>query len=547
MVSPSSRRVLLRASAVVGGLAISAFAAAPVVAVDAPFGQPEPAAVVWRGKTSTVEEVQAEAANSSSLRQYLAMRERIQPSTPEHHFQLAQWCGKNGLKDEQRAHLTAVVDKLPSHALARAGLGQRLVDGRWITSEDVRREAADKRADAAARGRWEAKLRKLADEAKSVDSERQQRALAELRGVNDVHVVPYLESCLSRSGDPLTGRAVIDALQSMPETEATLSLARHALYHVSPAVRTAAAEALKLRKPLEFVPGLLAEMFTLTESRAVVTPTANGFVVVNTLSREGEGESQVATTRTVINVPRNDDEGLAAREARDRAQRAASKFDLEVELRNQQTRQTNERVCAALAMVFPNDLPAQPEAWWHWWNERNDLWIAEKPTRRADSTETIYIPRPVRPFKCECLAAGTEVLTIRGPAAVETLQIGDLLLSRHPDTGAMAYKPVLATTIRPPNRLMYFKTVRGEYRTSGGHPFLLVEQGWKKARDLKTGDRFVGLEGDVEVLHVTQAEEAPTYNVIVADYHTYFAGPGKIASWDNTLCAPLVNARDDSE
>ena len=49
----------------------------------------------------------------------------------------------------------------------------------------------------------------------------------------------------------------------------------------------------------------------------------------------------------------------------------------------------------------------------------------------------------------DCLASGTPVVTLTGLHPVDTLQVGDMVLSQHPDTGQLAYQAVLETTIRP--------------------------------------------------------------------------------------------------
>ena len=61
--------------------------------------------------------------------------------------------------------------------------------------------------------------------------------------------------------------------------------------------------------------------------------------------------------------------------------------------------------------------------------------------------------RRMRPLG-DCLLAGTPVWTASGPARVEEIQVGDLVLSQHPGTGELAYKPVLKTTVRPPGPLV---------------------------------------------------------------------------------------------
>ena len=75
-------------------------------------------------------------------------------------------------------------------------------------------------------------------------------------------------------------------------------------------------------------------------------------------------------------------------------------------------------------------------------------------------------------------------------------------------------------------------------RASGGHPFWVAGEGWKKARQLHHGDTLYGLKGTLAVRTVTPGDRETTYNLIVADFHTYFVGNARILSHDNTIRQP---------
>jgi hypothetical protein len=136
---------------------------------------------------------------------------------------------------------------------------------------------------------------------------------------------------------------------------------------------------------------------------------------------------------------------------------------------------------------------------------------------------------------CDCLAAGTTVWTLEGHKAIEKVQIGDQVLSQDPETGELAYKPVVATTLRPAAPLIRLETEQGVIRTSGGHPFWQSGQGWVKARDLKPGAMLHTAQQVVRVVKVERVESEPTHNLIVADFHSYFVGEQMILSHDNTI------------
>ena len=134
------------------------------------------------------------------------------------------------------------------------------------------------------------------------------------------------------------------------------------------------------------------------------------------------------------------------------------------------------------------------------------------------------------------MIAGTKILTDRGLMQVQQIRTGDLVLSKNETTGELAFKPVLQTTIRPSSGLISVDVGNGEkIRCSGGHPFWVSGQGWTKARDLEPGMSLHTSEGFVSIKAVAGDVKEQTYNLVVADFHTYFVGANAILSHDNTL------------
>src|SRR5262249_31232109 len=125
--------------------------------------------------------------------------------------------------------------------------------------------------------------------------------------------------------------------------------------------------------------------------------------------------------------------------------------------------------------------PSTANYWWNWWADYNDQQTTDKQvsiTRYADSTtynRTVYMPRvmpgsvasatrgrmSVSTGGAECFAAGTPVVTLTGPLAIDKVQFGDRVLAQDADTGELAYKPVLGTTLRPPTEMVLVTTSEG--------------------------------------------------------------------------------------
>ena len=143
------------------------------------------------------------------------------------------------------------------------------------------------------------------------------------------------------------------------------------------------------------------------------------------------------------------------------------------------------------------------------------------------------------PTGFDCLAAGTPVWTELGPVPVEQIQVGDRVLVQDVSTGELCYKPVLGTTIRPTGRLVKIEISGDEsFGASGGHRFWVSGQGWVKTRSMGADSLLHTVVGAAEVETVGLGQAEPTYNLIVADFHTFFVGRARVLSHDNTPVAP---------
>jgi hypothetical protein len=198
--------------------------------------------------------------------------------------------------------------------------------------------------------------------------------------------------------------------------------------------------------------------------------------------------------------------------------------------------------------------------WWDWWADYNESYSPPKQVtvtryslgsvaaadqyqvtysqvntvNRYDST---YKPPKVT-YRRSCFGGGTPVATDLGAIAIEKLRVGDRVLAQDADTGELSFKPVLGTTVRPPVDMVLVTTTRGELRTTRGHPFWIVGKGWRMAKELQVGDRVVSLGGSATVTALAKQPAEPAYNLIVADFGTYFVGDGRILVHDNTPRLP---------
>lgn len=150
--------------------------------------------------------------------------------------------------------------------------------------------------------------------------------------------------------------------------------------------------------------------------------------------------------------------------------------------------------------------------------------------------------------KCMCLVAGTAVATPTGMVTIENIKVGDLVLAYDEVTRQTIAKPVTAL-IRPEPQATFKLTLETAanqahevFQASADHPWLLANGEWAHTKDLSVGDKIrtaMGWSATVKTLAVTGKVEQ-TYNLEVADLHTYLVGHNKVVVHNlNWTCGPL--------
>jgi hypothetical protein len=130
------------------------------------------------------------------------------------------------------------------------------------------------------------------------------------------------------------------------------------------------------------------------------------------------------------------------------------------------------------------------------------------------------------------------VWTKIGQRPIETLEIGDLVLSQNVDTGQLAYKPVIGRTVRPPSAIMKLSVGGEEIQATRGHPFWVAGAGWRMAKEIEGGAVLHGITCAPRIEAVETAIDAEAFNLIVADFNTYFVGDSGVLVHDNTPRKP---------
>lgn len=491
--------------------------------------------------------------------------------TPEDQLAMADWCADHQLSLREIAHLNRVIQLAPDHPTARARLGFQRVGGAWVQSQDIWQGMRDARSISICINKWQPAFEAIRKGLREDQPRKRAAASERLAEILTPENIPAMEAVLATDSE-VCALAAVEVLKDLPGHEAAASLARQTVFSQWPTVRRAAALGLAKRPRDHFVPMLLAELSSPIESRIQTALIGGRILYRHSFEREGQDAKQVNVLDTSFErrpslVLTDNPAGAVGPVAGSRALAAAQTDTMARAMRDLQIMASsrerarlqqnafiqgmNERICRALNVATGEDLPPSPQIWWNWWNEQNEISFAdEKPSEVAYNQDRRVYEDIVRVTEsgsdgtsggprapCECFVAGTPVWTVSGLVDIDKIKVGDLVLAQDPDTGELAYKPVLRVTIRPPEKLIRVRLAsprRTVLEGSGGHPLWVSGEGWVLLRKLRSGMVLHGVDGSVVVSDVSEGSNQQTYNLIVMDFQTYIVGEEKILCHDNT-------------
>jgi hypothetical protein len=537
--------------------------------------------ILFDGKWQLVEEVTRRLATDPLRTEY---RDRVESLSDclDSHVELARWCKSQGLELEEKWHWVNVLRFAGDHREALGRLGMRRVKGELVAVDEIAaREAAaeELRQDFK---RYTKLLKSAIQLAQRTHGAERADALKKISSIKNPAAIAAIYTAVlnnpqneSRILDKL-GRergeqlfrdlqlAAIAALSEMPEHDATLCLLETALWNSDEAIRTSAATALKYRELTDFVPMLMAALAEPIELSVGVNALPNGQLNVVTeyfesgplAERRHTSSSDYLTQYIRIDARNNPNnrsripggsrvariEGVWTNHLRDRQNAMAEITNSrdQVAAENALRESRNARISQVLAIVFQKD-EGNPRTWWKAWKDYNELYTPENLPRYETAEAADYTAQYVEVRTMSCFVAGTPVWTNRGPVAIETIQIGDLVLSQNPHTGELNFRPVVDTTIRPPSGTIKLGINQEEIVTTRGHRFWVTLDGWRMAKHLKAGEQVVTTSGAVDLRSVSEGSEETAYNLEVGQFHTYFVGKNHVLVHDNTCPQPTTN------
>jgi len=210
----------------------------------------------------------------------------------------------------------------------------------------------------------------------------------------------------------------------------------------------------------------------------------------------------------------------------------------------------NDRVLGVLDAASGQKFGPDPDAWSKWWVDQIGMSImpqkSQDPATVVEQVPIDFQPNPAAQVAVNqseilqhrlvsCFGAGTPVRTLTGLRPIESLEVGDLVLTQDAGTGALGYQPVVKVHRNPPSPTFRIALEDQPIISSAFHRFWAAGRGWVMARDLKPGDEVRTLDGLVRVSAVEDDRVQPVFNLDVAEAHDFFAGAAGALVHDNTL------------
>lgn len=223
---------------------------------------------------------------------------------------------------------------------------------------------------------------------------------------------------------------------------------------------------------------------------------------------------------------------------------------------NDQAQKLNEQVTAILHEVTGQDFPASSQPWQIWWTDQLGYALRSyntpaKPTVVEDVPLDYQLPMipgmllgPSGYTRISCFGAGTLVHTLSGKRPIETLEVGDQVLSQDAKTGALGYQPILVVHRNPPSKTFAVRLGDEMIVSSPFHRFWRAGKGWAMARELKEGDTIRTLDGLVQVKAIADGSVQKVYNLDVGETASFFVGIAGALVHDNTLPSPVLQPFD---
>lgn len=536
-----------------GSTAIRKSLLAQALAIDPDFAPArwQSGFVRWRGQWHSPGDVAERASADRSLTEYRRLRDPM-IDTADNQRVLAEWCRKHRLIDEARTHWLKVLEFEPGNASAHEALGLEWFDGRLLTRPQIVQAKKEAKARQQAIRHFSPMLAKWRSALQSGSARQRDEARDGLRGLTDTAAVPAIGMSLEPNVASTSGfefqLLLVETLGRMQDAEATSLLVRMALQPESIDLRAASADQLKKRPMFAYVPQLIAAAPPTVKNRFEVLTRDDGQIVCRELIVLSGRNFDYTISRSVAGRPIASTPagtGLVPGAQQLTANVVSTELDgdresLLARVYQVQRDEAKQRIQFALERTTGFTDLEDPRLWEKQWNDFNGWQQSEfsMEPRAIFNEESLQSEMssttPTLVQRNSCFPAGTPVLSLTGPVAIETLRSGDRVLAQDLRTGELTYKTVHETTLRPATPLVSLSFGSETIRATPGHPFWVVGAGWRVAKFLKPGDRVHGMYGATVVDAVEPVRPSEVYNLVVSDLHNYFVGQQCLLVHDNS-------------
>jgi tetratricopeptide (TPR) repeat protein len=555
----------------------------------------------WKSPKDVGQDVKNDPAYKELIRGYLERRAKA-PHKADAQLKLAAWCTEKGLKEQALAHYSEVTRLDPSRETPWKHLGYKRQGNRWVKPEDAAAQKAEADRQRRADQRWKPRLEKLREGLESSQATRRDKAREGLSEVTDPRAVPMIWKVFG-PGPEAMQLVAVQLFSQIEGPAASFCLAALAVDNPSAEVRRRATQVLKGRDPRDVIGRLIAvvhkpfkyevktgkgpgstaslmvdgERFDIRrfyrypdiDIRMVpglqVWEGGQNFFPGRVAFAVSPGRQQVNPSPFALMFAElNMSTSIAASVAQSRQMMAAAAVEqvqrenaavqqtLDDDVRmldeaNARINATNDRALPLLQTLTGQDLGDDPKPWQKWWSDQLGF-VADDTSSSSTKpvlTDTVTmpdlsVPVAIPQWHNACFAAGTLVQALDGPRPIESIQIGDRVLSQNTSTGSLAFEPVTATHRNQPAPTLKLVAGGETIVATGIHRFWKAGKGWTMARDLKAGDRLRRVGGVVAIESIEPDETQRVYNLDVADNRNFFVGRAGLLVHDFTFVQPVL-------
>jgi hypothetical protein len=463
-------------------------------------------------------------------------------------LELARWCHKQGLKEEERLHWRIVRFMQPAHAEAAKALGLQNFQGAWLTKAEIAELKEQNRLVKKAERQWTAKLKRIRQSIERGNSAERKVALREFDAIRDPLAMPVVEKMLA-GGDTEIGLRIVEMFARLGKPQSTEGLVRLAVRSPDPVVRKKAAGELRYQRMEDYVPLLLAGLQAPIELSSLVTVDEGGpeyewyssevftgrvipgmygvihlcgnytnrdvlFWTLETKRVEGWRVTHVRPDRIQYRYVLSRDSpdpdapyeytGIIEAESgggEEALHKTIAALKQRIGEANAQAAELNKRIDAALMEATDADVAndrlvvnaagaeIHPRVWWDWWKKNLNL--------------------------NNYFSEGTEIWTQAGLLPIEQVLVGDRVLTRNPKSKELSFNLVIGVDRKRQDAVQVVEVNSRSIVATAEQPLFVIDQGWRRADGLKPGMKLFGLGGPQRIENVVSGLGAMTYSLLV--------------------------------